>query len=71
MIYSSARHGATFNSNTKLPVLFLAHEQDGCPGSTPYNSRRVYEDLKKTDKEKTEYVLIKGGSASGYVTVDI
>lgn len=63
MIYSSARNGATFNSDTNLPVLFLAHEQDGCAGSTPSNSRRVYEDLKKTDKEKTEYVLIKGGSA--------
>lgn len=63
MIYSSARNGATFNSDTNLPVLFLAHEQDGCAASTPSNSKRVYEDLKKTDKEKTEYVLIKGGSA--------
>lgn len=63
MIYSSARNGATFNSNTNLPVLFLAHEQDGCALSPPSSSRRVYEDLKKTDKEKTEYVLIKGGSA--------
>lgn len=63
MIYSSARNGATFNSDTNLPVLFLAHEQDGCSASTPSNSKRVYEDLKKTNKEKTEYVLIKGGSA--------
>jgi hypothetical protein len=63
IIYSSARNGATFNSNTNLPVLFLAHEQDGCAISTPHNSRQVYEELKKTDKEKIEYVLIKGGSA--------
>jgi hypothetical protein len=65
MIYSSARNGASFNPNTNLPVLFLAHEQDGCAISTPHNSRQVYDELKKSDKEKTEYVLIKGGSDEG------
>jgi hypothetical protein len=61
IIYSSARNGATFNSNTNLPVLFLAHEQDGCAKSTPYESKSVYEELRKIDQQKTEYVLIKGG----------
>lgn len=65
MIYSSARNGATFNSDTSLPVLFLAHEQDGCAASTPSSSKRVYEDLKKSNQFKTEYVLVKGGEAEG------
>jgi hypothetical protein len=63
IIYSSARNGASFKSNTNLPVLFLAHEKDGCARSTPYNSKMVYEALKKTNSEKTEYVLLKGGEA--------
>lgn len=61
IIYSSARNGASFNSKTNIPVLFLAHEQDGCSKSTPGNSRSVYEDLKKSNQSRTEYVLIKGG----------
>ena len=63
IIYSSARNGATFNSNTNIPVLFLAHEQDGCSKSTPGNSKSVYEDLKKSNQSRTEYVLIRGGEA--------
>lgn len=63
VIYSSARNGASFNSKTNLPVLFLAHEQDGCSKSTPNSSRSVYEKLKKTDSQAVEYVLIKGGEA--------
>jgi hypothetical protein len=63
IIYSSARNGAAFGSNTNIPVLFLAHEQDGCSKSTPSNSKSVYENLKKSNQLKTEYMLIKGGEA--------
>lgn len=66
MIYSSGRNGADFTSDTKnLPVLFLAHKQDGCSRSTNSNSQSVYEALNKVDKAKLEYVLIEGGSAEG------
>ena len=65
IIYSSARNGAVFGSNTNIPVLFLAHEQDGCSKSTPSNSKSVYENLKKSNQLKTEYVLVKGGETEG------
>jgi hypothetical protein len=62
-IYSSARNGARFNDNTNLPVLFLAHERDGCALSLPSESRTVYEQLRKNDPQRVEYVLIRGGEA--------
>jgi hypothetical protein len=65
IIYSSARNGASFNSNTNIPVLFLAHEQDGCAKSTPSHSKSVYEDLKRSNQSRTEYALVKGGEPEG------
>jgi hypothetical protein len=65
IIYSSARNGASFNAETNIPVLFLAHEKDGCLKSSPQNSQSVFNDLKKTNKFKTEYVFIKGGESEG------
>jgi hypothetical protein len=62
-IYSSARNGARFNDNTNLPVLFLAHERDGCAKSMPSESRTVYEQLRKNDPQRVEYVLIRGGES--------
>jgi hypothetical protein len=62
-IYSSARNGARFNDNTNLPVLFLAHERDGCEKSMPGESRTVYEQLRKNDPQRVEYVLIRGGES--------
>jgi hypothetical protein len=63
IIYSSGRNGASFNSDTNLPVLLLAHQQDNCSKSTLHNSKSVYDELKKTNQQKTEFVLIKGGEA--------
>jgi hypothetical protein len=37
-VYSSARNGATFTEETQLPILFLAHEKDGCEKSLPARS---------------------------------
>jgi hypothetical protein len=62
-IYSSARNGARFDSKTQLPILFLAHEQDGCAKSTTYNSRRVFEDQRSSNKQRLNYVLIRGGES--------
>lgn len=63
IIYSSGRNGASFNSDTNLPVLFLAHEKDGCQKSTNSNSLDVFKDLSKGNKQKTEYVVLKSGEA--------
>lgn len=62
-VYSSARNGADFTDATKLPILFLAHERDGCERSMPSRSKAVYEKQAKTNPMKTQYVLIKGGEA--------
>jgi hypothetical protein len=62
-IYSSARNGADFNDKTNLPVLFLAHERDQCQKAQPSRSRAVYEQLRKSDPQPVEYVLIRGGES--------
>jgi hypothetical protein len=62
-VFSSARNGATFNDKTNLPILFLAHERDGCAKSTNYHSQAVYEAQRKTNSQRLEYVLIHGGEA--------
>jgi pimeloyl-ACP methyl ester carboxylesterase len=62
-IYSSARNGSTFSRETRLPVLFLAHEKDACPKSRPANSQLVYEELKKTNSQKVDYITLKLGQA--------
>jgi hypothetical protein len=62
-IYSSARNGASFNDDTSMPVLFLAHERDGCEKSKPSQSRAVYEQLRKHDPQRVEYVVIRGGES--------
>lgn len=63
MVYSSARKGADFAANTQLPVLFLAHERDGCARSRPIDSRAVYDRLHKTNTQPMQYIVLKGGEA--------
>lgn len=66
MIYSSGRNGSDFNARTTgLPVLFLAHRHDGCPASTPAESKSVFERLKRIDTARVEYVTITGGTSEG------
>ena len=62
-VISSARNGSAFSDKTNLPILFLAHERDGCAKSTPYESKSVYEAQRKTNSERLEYVVIRGGEA--------
>ena len=61
LIYSSARNGSSFSDQTNIPVLFLAHERDGCAKSMPSASQAVYERMRNTNPQKTEFTLIKGG----------
>ena len=66
VIYSSGRNGSDFSAaTTNLPVLFLAHSNDGCAGSTNAESKSVYERLKRVDTARVDYVLIKGGTSEG------
>jgi len=60
-IYSSARNGARFDHRVQLPILFLAHEKDACAKSTNYNSRKVFEEQRSTNKQRLRYVLLQGG----------
>lgn len=62
-VYSSARNGADFTDTTKLPMVFLAHERDGCEKSLPSRSKAVFEKQAKTNSMKMQYVVIKGGEA--------
>lgn len=58
-VYSSARNGASFNEETQLPILFLAHEKDGCEKSLPSRSLQEYQRQQKSNKAKLEYTVIK------------
>ena len=62
-IYSSARNGAKFSDDTQLPILFIAHERDGCAKSQPSRSRMEFEQQLKTNHKKIRYVLVTGGEA--------
>lgn len=61
LVVSAPRNGISFPAETGIPVLFLHHENDGCPKADPRVSMKVYESLKSKDKNKVEYVWIKGG----------
>lgn len=65
LVYSSARNGAFFPARTQLPVLFLAHERDGCENSTLVNARKVHADLLSGSATQTDFVLVRGGEAEG------
>ena len=61
LIYSSARNGSSFSDKTNIPILFLAHERDGCAKSRPSASREVYERMRSTNLQKIDYIQIRGG----------
>ena len=65
LVYSSARNGAYFRSGTRVPILFLAHEQDGCASSLVSNSRSHYRNLAGQGHTEIDYVLIQGGQSEG------
>jgi hypothetical protein len=65
MVYSSARNGVFFRTGTRVPILFLAHEQDGCAKSTVSNSTSHYKALTGQGNTQLAYVLIRGGQAEG------
>ena len=63
LVYSSARNRAFFPARTQTPVLFLAHEKDGCENSTLANARKVHAELLGGSAVQTDFVLVRGGEA--------
>ena len=63
MVYSGSIHGADFDTNTLLPVLFLHHEIDGCDASTLQQSQKVFQKLRAQGNLKSEFAIVKGGES--------
>ncbi len=65
LIWSGGINGTFFNyETTKLPVLVLHHENDGCIGTTPRNAKRIHTRLSEAGNTATELVFIKTGTLS-------
>jgi len=63
VIYASGANGTKFPQGTKVPVMFVHHEKEGCVKYvTEAYSRGVYEKLKAEGNTKTEYFLASGGT---------
>ncbi len=66
LISSGGMNTISFNyETTKLPVLVLHHENDGCVVTTPSNAKRVHTKLSEAGNTATELVFIKTGTGSG------
>jgi hypothetical protein len=63
LVVSSSRNGIHFPDDTRIPVLFLHHEKDGCPKAESRSSMAAFESLKSAGNNKVEYVWITGGEA--------
>ena len=63
LIFSSGADGSTFPETTKIPVLFISHEKEGCTKhiSEAY-SRGLFTKLKSSGNNKLEYFTASGGS---------
>lgn len=63
LIISGGENGTSLNwATTRLPVLVVHHEQDGCAGNTPDHARRLHEKLREAGNAVSELVFIRGGS---------
>ncbi len=63
VVYASGADGTKLPSGTKLPVMFIHHEKDGCiKYVTETYSRGVYEKLRAEGNTKSEYFLASGGT---------
>ena len=63
MVYSGSIHGAEFEPNTTVPVLFLHHENDGCDVTTFKHTQKVFQKLRDQGNLKTEFAAVIGGEA--------
>jgi alpha/beta hydrolase family protein len=65
LILSGGENGTSFNyETTRLPVLVLHHENDGCAGNTPDYAKRIHTKLREAGNRAAELVLINSGAPS-------
>ena len=69
LIYSAGKNEASFGDSTRLPVLFIHHEKDGCPYANPYHTQKIFDELKKGGNADSQLVLIKTGGPDGWKDV--
>lgn len=65
LIYSAGRTGSWFREDTKLPVLFMHHEKDGCSNTLTSNTEMLYKKMREAGNLDTDLALIKTGIAFG------
>ena len=66
LIYSAGVVGTSFDyDSTRLPVLVLHHENDGCVSTTPSNATHIYTRLREAGNTDSELVFLKTGKDFG------
>jgi pimeloyl-ACP methyl ester carboxylesterase len=64
-IFSSGRIERFLRGEFDLPILILHHEKDPCPHTTYESAKSFYDEVKKQNKGRTEFVTMIGGTNSG------
>lgn len=63
MVVSAVRNESHFEGPIEFPMLFIHHQQDGCPGTTLSASHRNYEKVKTFIAAPVDFVTIQSGQA--------
>lgn len=65
-IFSSGRNEREITIDPiDLPILVLHHAEDSCSSTTFDSAKSFYEEVKRKNKSKTEFVAITGGGDAG------
>ena len=64
-IFSSGRTERFLKGEFNLPIVILHHENDPCPHTTYDSAKSFYEEVKKQNKGKTEFITMVGGTNAG------
>lgn len=62
-IFSGSLNSTSPRLGSGVPVLFLHHQSDSCPSTTPAAARQAFESLKQAGQSRIEYVSIESGAA--------
>jgi hypothetical protein len=62
LILSAGQNGTSFNyESTRLPVLVLHHENDGCSGNTVAHAKKISSKLREAGNDTAELVIVSDG----------
>ena len=64
-IFSGGRVERFLEGEFNVPILILHHENDPCPHATYDAAKNFYDEVKRQNKGKTEFITIIGGTNSG------